>query len=121
MNRGAPNPTANPQGCAYLDRASALRLALRLTLGGLFVLASLGKIADAFALALARYRLVPLSFIWPLAYVLPWCELVAGLSVALGLFARSGAAVLALLSALLALATVSAIARQPLIKTLIVR
>jgi hypothetical protein len=51
-------------------------------LGFVFIAAGLFKIVDpaAFAISIARLRLVPLALVGPLAILLPWIELVAGLA-----------------------------------------
>jgi len=52
-------------------------LAARWLLGGIFLAASLPKLADpaGFALQLFRYRLLPDALINPIALLLPWLEL----------------------------------------------
>lgn len=54
----------------------------RLVLAAVFIGASLAKIRDpeGFALAVHRYRLLPGVAINPVAILLPWVELVAGLA-----------------------------------------
>jgi uncharacterized membrane protein YphA (DoxX/SURF4 family) len=71
----------------------------RLPLGAVFIYAAVGKIADpaAFAAAIDGYRLFPRLFIGPLAIVLPWLELSAGLSVLTGFWKRPAALILAAL------------------------
>jgi putative oxidoreductase len=51
-------------------------------LGAVFVAAGVLKIADplAFAVSIARLRLVPTAMIGPVAILLPWVEVVAGLA-----------------------------------------
>jgi uncharacterized membrane protein YphA (DoxX/SURF4 family) len=60
--------------------------ALRLALGGLFAFAGFSKLADpaAFAAAILAYRLVPWEIAVPLAYYLPWLEILCGLALASG-------------------------------------
>ncbi len=92
----------------YLD------LLIRILVGGTFVYASLDKIAHpaAFAMAIHHYRLLPLSLLHPLALLLPWLELTAGLALLLGR-ARRGAALLIVLMLLMFMgAIVSAMARD---------
>lgn len=71
----------------------------RLVLGGLFIYASLDKIAhpQAFAEIIANYSILPGSLVTLPALVLPWLELVAGLCLVSGLWVRSAALLLTLL------------------------
>ena len=59
---------------------------LRWYVGGLFLLASVHKIAHprAFALDIATYDVLPLQLVYLLAIRLPYVELVAGLLLLLG-------------------------------------
>ena len=77
-----------------------LRLLLRLSLGGLFLVLSLDKIRYplVFAEALKAYELVPEIFLPVLVLILPWLEFTAGLFLILGLLQRGTSLVLALLS-----------------------
>jgi uncharacterized membrane protein YphA (DoxX/SURF4 family) len=72
-----------------------LALPARLYLGGLFIAASLHKIANpaSFALDVATYRLLPLVTINMFALVIPWVELIAGVMLVLGLRVRAAALV----------------------------
>ena len=69
-------------------------LAARLALGCVFVAAALPKLADppGFAEAIWNYQLAPAWLIHPAALVLPWLELLCGLALCLGLWARAAAA-----------------------------
>lgn len=55
---------------------------LRFGLAGVFVAASLPKLADprAFALAVARYDLLPEAAVVPVAILVPWTELACALA-----------------------------------------
>lgn len=66
-----------------------------IALGALFVAAAIPKVLDppSFAHMLYNYRIVPGGLVNAIALVLPWCELLAGLGLVLGLF-RGGAAIL---------------------------
>jgi uncharacterized membrane protein YphA (DoxX/SURF4 family) len=67
----------------------------RLAIGLIFVGSALAKIGDTGALAqqVHNYRLVPLWSENLLAMTLPWIELLAGLSLVLGVRARAGSLV----------------------------
>ena len=70
-----------------------LSLPARLYLGGVFVLASLHKIAhpEAFALDVATYNILPLSLINIMAICLPWIEIVTGTLMMVGYKSRAAA------------------------------
>jgi uncharacterized membrane protein YphA (DoxX/SURF4 family) len=74
-------------------------LGLRLYLGGLFLLACLHKIQSpaTFALDVATYQFLPLATINWFSLVVPWLELLVGLSLVLGLRVRAGAFIASLL------------------------
>jgi uncharacterized membrane protein YphA (DoxX/SURF4 family) len=77
-----------------------LQVIARLVLGGIFIYASLDKIAHPlqFARILESYKILTLSLITLPALILPWVELLAGICLVSGLCVRSAAM---LLSALL--------------------
>jgi uncharacterized membrane protein YphA (DoxX/SURF4 family) len=85
-----------------------LVLLCRLTVGGVFVYASLDKLAHppAFAEAIANYHLVPFALLHPAALLLPMIEFVLGSALIVGL-GRRGAS---LLAATLLLVFIAAIA-----------
>lgn len=93
--------------------AHAVTLA-RWLLGIVFLLAALGSIADpsAFAEKVAAYRLLPNQLINLFAIVLPWVELMVGLSLLNGLLSRSAALLAVALNAVFIGAALSAIARR---------
>lgn len=68
----------------------------RLLLGGVFIYASLDKIAHpaAFADILYNYQLIPAWMIHPLAVWLPWLELLAGVFLVAGVFVHGAALLL---------------------------
>jgi uncharacterized membrane protein YphA (DoxX/SURF4 family) len=72
-----------------------LSLTTRISLGALFIYASLPKIGDppAFAQILWNYKLLSGFLINPLALVLPWLEFVAGAALIAGVL-RKGASLL---------------------------
>lgn len=90
-----------------------LWLALRLGLGGLFLWAAAGKIADprGFARDIANYRLLPDAAAPALAALLPFVEAGLGLAVVLGLWTRAAALGLAGLMAVFTVAVGAAFAR----------
>jgi uncharacterized membrane protein YphA (DoxX/SURF4 family) len=94
--------------------AVILGWALRVPLGGVFIVAGAAKIADpsAFALEIHNYQLLP-ALAPVLAATLPAVELVVGLAMIVGPrgWARAGAAASALLMAVFTVAVGSALAR----------
>lgn len=91
-----------------------LLLAARLTLGVVFIVASIDKIAspDAFAANVVAYGLVPYSTINLIALVLPWVELLCGIFIAAGVYVRGSSAVISILLGLFIVAIVSALLRD---------
>lgn len=83
-----------------------LGLAVRLIVGGVFVYASLDKIAhpDLFAKIVFNYHLVPAPLINVVALLLPMTELLAGLFLILGIWPRSAAWVLSALTTIFIIA-----------------
>jgi len=76
-----------------------LTVRAQIALGAVFVVAALPKLADApgFAKAIWNYQLFPGWLIHPAALTLPWLELLCGLALCLGLWARAATAWLTLL------------------------
>lgn len=90
-----------------------LRVALRLLVGGFFVVASLDKIADppAFARIVYQWQVlgpVPSNLV---AVILPWVEALAGLLLIVGLWKREAALVIALMLVVFIAAAGSVMAR----------
>lgn len=87
---------------------TVIGLLCRLVVGGIFVYASLDKLADpaGFAQAIYHYRMAPLALLHPFALLLPMAELVLGAALILGV-ARRGAALLAAALSVLFLAAIS--------------
>lgn len=79
--------------------STPLQVVCRLVLGGIFIYASLDKIAHprAFAEIIANYALLPDWSVTLPALVLPWLELLAGLCLVAGAWRRSAALLLSLL------------------------
>jgi uncharacterized membrane protein YphA (DoxX/SURF4 family) len=76
-------------------------LVFRLILGGIFIYASLDKIAhpEQFAQIVYNYKILPHSLINIFAIVMPWVELICGIFVIGGIFVESSSAILSLLLA----------------------
>lgn len=87
--------------------------AIRILMGGIFVMAGLAKIADPvrFMFTLREFDLFPRAVIPFLAVYLPWLELLLGLSLVLGLLYRTSALMLAFLNFFFMLAILSVISR----------
>lgn len=84
---------------ARILSAAPLQALFRLALGGIFIYASLDKIAHpgAFARIIANYAILPDFLVTLPALALPWVELVAGLCLVIGLWPRGSALLLSLL------------------------
>ncbi len=76
-----------------------LQILARLVLGGIFIYASLDKIAHPleFAGIVGNYGILPDFLVTLPALVLPWLELIAGLCLVAGMWRRSAALLLSLL------------------------
>jgi len=63
-------------------------LAARLVVGGLFILAAIGKIQDPskFVSEIRQYQLIPIAATNSLGYMLPWLELLSGVLLVIGLW-----------------------------------
>ncbi len=85
----------------------------RLVLGVLFLTSGGLKVVDPgqFGRAIADYQLVGPALVPPLAYFLPWLEVVAGLGLVTGLAARGGAVIANGLLLVFIVALISALAR----------
>jgi uncharacterized membrane protein YphA (DoxX/SURF4 family) len=90
-----------------------LLLALRLGLAAVFITAAIPKIAapDLFAGNVFNYKILPPWGVNTLALVLPWLELFAGVGLALGVWPRACAWIMAGLMVVFMAAFVSARAR----------
>jgi uncharacterized membrane protein YphA (DoxX/SURF4 family) len=88
-------------------------LAARWILGGAFVVASIGKIADpsAFAASIGHYHLLPSAALMPVATVLPWLELVCGFGLIFGIALRANALLVFLMVLVFTAGITSALAR----------
>ncbi|MFH2052277.1 MAG: MauE/DoxX family redox-associated membrane protein [bacterium] len=88
-------------------------LLCRLAVGGIFIYASLDKLAHpgAFAAAIDNYRMVPYPLLHPMAHLLPVLEMLMGLGLVLGVLRRGAALIAALLTLVFIVAIASALAR----------
>jgi len=70
-----------------------LGIPCRIWLGVVWILAATYKIAEpaTFGLSIATYQILPLSYINLMAIILPWLELVAAVTLILGLWTRASA------------------------------
>ena len=90
-----------------------LLVVFRLVLGGLFVYAGVVKVFDPldFAQNIRNYRLVGQSLSFIAALVLPWLEILAGVSLAAGIWKRASALIISGLLVFFILLTLVTIAR----------
>ena len=65
---------------------------LRILMGIIFIYAGIGKIISPldFAQLIDNYRILPTLFVKPLAVMLPWIEIMCGLSLISGYLAKGG-------------------------------
>ncbi len=105
------NDTTTRRGLILPDY---LELLVRFLVGGTFVYASLDKILDpaAFAQAVYHYRILGADLLHPMALLLPWLELVAGLAMIIGLARRGAALLIGVMVLVFMVAIVSALARD---------
>ncbi len=91
-----------------------LVLLCRLTIGGVFIFASLDKLAhpQAFAESIHHYRIVPYALLHLAALWLPMVEFVIGLALVTGLWRRGAALIAALLMVVFMVAIASALSRN---------
>lgn len=91
----------------------ALSFIIRIFLGITFVYASWDKILhpEAFAQAIANYRILPSFLVGIMAVAMPWIELFCGLFLILGLFVRSSALILSLMFVMFSIALSSTVIR----------
>jgi putative oxidoreductase len=91
-----------------------LVLLSRLALGLVFIIASVEKIAvaEAFAVSVDAYQLIPVSLVNIAALLIPWIEFVCGLFLVCGIFVRSSALLLSLSLCVFIVAIISAMIRH---------
>jgi len=97
---------------SFLTHRVTIRVA-QVLIGVVMVWAALAKIQDlkTFALQVHNFRLLPLALENMVAMTLPWVELLAGLSLALGVVPRSGGWVTTVLLAVFTVGVIQAVAR----------
>ena len=90
-----------------------LRLAARVVLAGIFVIAGAAKAYDpgGFAIEIQRYQLVPWLVGTVLAMYLPWLEMIAGAMLFVGRLERGALLILTLLLVIFTCALASAMVR----------
>ena len=83
------------------NKMSILLVLIRFFLGGVFVYSGFSKLIDPienFSVVITSYQFVPSAWVWPIAFFLPWLELIFGTFLCLGFLVRFSATVLAVLS-----------------------
>jgi uncharacterized membrane protein YphA (DoxX/SURF4 family) len=97
---------------SFLTTRPAIRIA-QVVIGVLLISAALAKLGDVktFALQVHNFRILPIALENLVAMTLPWVELLAGLSLTLGVRPRSGGWVATTLLAAFTLAVTAALAR----------
>ena len=93
--------------------SSKVTLIFRLSLGVIFIIASLDKIASPgdFASSIRNYRMVPYMLVNIMAIVLPWLEFFCGIFLVLGVFIRASSLLISFMLVVFIIAISSAIAR----------
>lgn len=87
--------------------------AIRIVLGFILIVASIDKIADpnAFGVSIGYYRIFNTTVILLIATILPWIELICGMSLVFGVAVRGGSLVSFLMLVMFTAAVISGIAR----------
>jgi uncharacterized membrane protein YphA (DoxX/SURF4 family) len=77
--------------------ATGLFILVRMILGAVFIYASWDKIVNPadFAKVVANYQILPQIMINPVAWILPWLEMVCGVCLLIGWIARGSALIIA--------------------------
>lgn len=93
--------------------SKGLSLICRVTLGLVFILSALGKIGDPreFSDAVAAYKILPITSVNVFAIILPWLELLVGLSLFSGTRIRESALLSIIMNLMFIAAVSSAMAR----------
>lgn len=96
-----------------LCKNSYMLLFLRLFVGGVFIYASIDKIAHPgqFAHAIENYRILPYFLVNIFAIILPWVELVAGLLLISGVWSGASALIISGLLTMFIIAIMAGLVR----------
>jgi uncharacterized membrane protein YphA (DoxX/SURF4 family) len=113
MNENVATVAARSGNATALVIGDVASLACRLVAGVVFVYASLDKLAhpEAFAQAIANYRMVPMALLHPFAWFLPVLEIVTGVALIVGFWRRGSALLIAGMMAMFTVALAVAMAR----------
>lgn len=97
----------------HLLSNSALSLLTRAFLGSFFIVISIDKIADpaAFVQSIANYKILPSLLVQVTGTILPWVELLAGLTILFGILPRGGSLLLCTMLGVFSIAVISALLR----------
>lgn len=92
---------------------AVLALAARVYVGLIFVTAAWHKLIEpgSFAIDIATYQILPLALVNPMAIVLPWVEIVAGLMLIVGFRTRAAALLIAGMMLMFTVAVVIAVGK----------
>ena len=98
---------------AWVLSNKTVAIVCRLALAAIFIYAAVGKVLKPsdFADSVAGFRILPIPTVNLFAMVMPWVEVVCGLSLITGVFVRSGGILLAGLNIVFIAAAASAMAR----------
>lgn len=91
-----------------------LSLFARLLLGSVFIYASIDKLQDPapFASSIGNYKIISAELSIIAATILPWLEILCGISLLLGIFVKGSSMTLTLLLFIFTIAVISALARS---------
>lgn len=89
------------------------QIALRVTLGIVFIYASIGKLfkPEDFAKAILRYEFLPIYFVNIMAIVMPWVEFFTGILLVLGIYKKASSMIASISLVVFIIALTSAFAR----------
>lgn len=87
--------------------------AMRVVLGFILIVASIDKVADAnaFAVSIGYYRIFDTTIVLLIATILPWIELLSGMSLVFGVAARGGSLMSFIMLVIFTAAVISGIFR----------
>ena len=97
---------------SFFRQPAVIRIA-QLALGFLMVYAALAKIGQlqGFSAQVHNFRMLPIAMENLVAMTLPWIELMAGITLIAGVYARAGARLLFLVLAIFTIGVIQAMAR----------